>query len=64
MYILTKNGREICRSRHLRTCAKQLNRIAGFRVVDCTFVDGREEYIDRVCWIIYKEYTLMHKIKK
>jgi len=60
MYVLRKNGRKICQSRHLRTCAKQLNKIAGFRVVDCFRNEyGYEEYVDRFCWINYKEFTLM-----
>lgn len=62
MYVLRKNGRKICQSRHLRTCAKQLNKIAGFRVVDSFRNEcGSEEYIDRVCWINYKDYTLIYK---
>lgn len=62
MYVLRKNGKKICQSRHLRTCAKQLNKIAGFRVVDSFRNEyGSEEYIDRVCWINYKDYTLIYE---
>lgn len=64
MYVLRKNGRKICQSLHLRTCAKQLNKIAGFRVVDCFRNEyGSEEYVDRFCWINYKEFTLMWENK-
>ena len=66
MYVLRKNGRKICQSRHLITCAKQLNKIAGFRVVEPIrdYITGSEEYVDRYCWIIYKEFTLMWEILK
>lgn len=63
MYVLRKNGRKICQSRHLRTCAKQLNKIAGFRVVEPIrdYITNMKEYIDRVVWINYKEYTLIYE---
>ena len=59
MYILRKGSKEICKSRHLRDCAKKLNFLAGFKVLDS--VQG--EFVDRVCWINYKDYTLIYKEK-